>query len=84
MKKIKEEVADHPILSLFLVVFSSTILTLGTTTFATMSYVDNKHKEGKQYVREKHDELKQDLTEMKDTLQDINNNILDLYKNKGQ
>lgn len=82
MKKVKQEVIDHPILSLTMAVLSTTIITLGTTSFATIGFVNEKHKQGIEYVKERHTDLKSDITEIKESIISINENILKIYQRK--
>jgi len=80
--KIQDEIKEHPILMLAMSVLIAVAITVGNTTFATMSYVDKKHKESKNYTKEKVDTIKNDIKEIKATLRNINNNILKLFKGK--
>lgn len=79
---VKTEIKEHPILMLTMAVLSTAIISLGTTSFATISYVNEKHKEGVGYVKEKHNDLKSDVIEIKKTINEINKNILKLYQRK--
>ena len=85
--KVKKETLSHPIFVFVALIISTIIATLGSTTFATMSYVDNKYKESKKYTQEKHrfirddmknkhKDYKDDIKEIKKAIQNINNNIL--------
>ena len=77
--KLSNEMKEHPFFVLFFSVLSTVIITLGTTTFATIGYVDKQYKASKDYVNEKHQGVKEDLKEIKDGILGINERILDIY-----
>lgn len=91
--KIKNEIIDHPIMAVLFLIISTIVTTLGTTTFATMGYVDKRYVESKAFtekryqiikedVNSKHSEIRSDMKEIKRSIMNVNNNILKLYKEK--
>ena len=93
MKKMKEDIKNNPMMTIFFLIVSTTVTMLGTTTFATMNYVDKKYSESKTYtegryniikndVDSKHSEVRSDLKDVKTELRNLNNNILKLRQGR--
>ena len=79
---IEKEIKDHPIMYIIIACLCTAISVFGTTTFATMNYVDKQDRQVKEYVKEKNDDLKKDLDDIKKALATANKNILNIYKEK--
>jgi len=85
MGKVSEEIKDHPIMSVFIGIISSAIITVGSTTFATMGYVDKKFNDSKKHVDEKYKTVQTNIdekhSEIKEQLKSINTNIIIIQRN---
>lgn len=78
----KSEMVEHPALMTIVLIISTVVVTLGTTTFATMNYVDKRYVESRSYTKEKFDTIRTDIKDIKKQIQNVNNNILRLYRGK--
>jgi len=80
MKKVKDEIKDHPLLYIFLAVISAGIAVFGSTTMATNNYVDKGDSLSREYTKEKTGDLKKELSEIKTAIRDNHKLIIKLIE----
>ena len=90
---IKAEVKENPILAITMTIVTTALVSIGSSTFATIGYVNDKHKEGISYMKEryqitskdineKHNDIKTEMSDIKKTIKELNHNIMKLYQGK--
>ncbi len=79
---VASEIKNHPLLYIALTVICTAVTVFGTSTFATMGYVDRRHNEARVYVNEKDKNIRSELKEIKEGIKNVNTNILNLYKER--
>ena len=83
---VKSDIQEHPLLYLFLTCLCTAIAVFGTTTFATMNYVDKGDARVRQYAKEKAADTNKLLTDIKKEMKTLPTKVVcgNCEKEEGQ
>lgn len=69
--KFMDNLSKNPLLYLLAAVLSTGLVTLMSSSYATISHVDREVKNVKDYVNDKHKPIKEDITEIKASVKNV-------------